>query len=382
MTMIPPPPLSARRSVFGSLRALRVRLMLFFTAVLTAALLVFGSTVYLSAVATEAVEDEPAQEKERELAAVRRLLALALLAGIPVAVTAAVGGAYLLSRHALFSIGRIVRTANTLTFEHLDERIPIDPGAGRELEELVESINAMLERISRAATSLRRFTADAAHELRTPLAVLSSDIEVCLHRPRTPQQLRDTLGATLEGLGRLSRLVELLLTLARSDAGELPVVATTVHPAALITQIAAPFEDVAAERGVRLILALPEPATDSFSIHTDPLLLGRAFANLLDNACKFSCTGGTVTVQLRREQRWVELSVRDSGPGMSADELTRVCDRFYRGASHRGSTEGFGLGLALTREFIRLLGGRLILQPAAPDGLEAILSLPAASPRV
>lgn len=379
--MIPPSPPSARRSVLGSLRALRVRLMLFFAAVLTAALLAFGSTVYLSAVATEAVEDEPAQEKERELAAVRRLLALALLAGIPVAVTAAVGGAYLLSRHALFSIGRIVRTANTLTFEHLDERIPIDPGAGRELEELVESINAMLERISRAATSLRRFTADAAHELRTPLAVLSSDIEVCLHRPRAPQQLRDTLGATLEGLGRLSRLVELLLTLARSDAGELPVAATTVHPAALITQIAAPFEDVAAERGVRLILALPQPATDSFSIHTDPLLLGRAFANLLDNACKFSCTGGTVTVQLRREQRWVELSVRDSGPGMSADELTRVCDRFYRGASHRGSTEGFGLGLALTREFMRLLGGRLTLRSAAPDGLEAILSLPAAPPR-
>lgn len=379
--MTRPRPTSALRSFFETLRALRVRLVLFFAGVLTAALLVFGSAVYLAAVAAEAVEDEPIQEKERELAAVRRLLALALLAGIPIAVTTAVGGAYLLSRHALFSIGQIVRTANTLTFEHLDERIPNDPGAGRELEGLVESLNAMLDRIARAATSLRRFTADAAHELRTPLAALSSDIEICLHRPREPQQLLDMLGATLEGLSRLSRLVDLLLTLAHSDADELPVAPTTVYPASLLAQIAAPFAEVAAEREVCLTLALPDSADDDCAIHTDPLLLGRAFANLLDNACKFCPAGSTVTVQLRQAQGAVDIVVRDSGPGMSRDELARVCDRFYRGSGHRSTTEGFGLGLSLTREFMRLLGGQLVLRPAAPRGLEAVLSLPSAMPR-
>lgn len=379
--MTQPNPGNERRSVFGTLRALRVRLMLFFAGVITAALLVFGSAVYLAAVAAEAVEDEPVQEKERELAAVRRLLALALLAGIPVAVTTAVGGAYLLSRHALFSIGQIVRTANTLTFENLDERIPNDPGAGRELEELVESLNAMLDRIAHAATSLRRFTADAAHELRTPLAALSSDIEVCLHRPREPQQLLDTLGETLEGLGRLSRLVDLLLTLAHSDADELPVAPTTVSPASLLAQIAAPFEEVAAERGVGLTLALPDAAADACTLHTDPLLLGRAFANLLDNACKFCPADGAVTVQLRQAKDAIEIIVRDSGPGMTKDELARVGDRFYRGSGHRGATQGFGLGLSLTREFMRLLGGQLLLRPAAPRGLEAILSLPKDTPR-
>lgn len=379
--MTPPRPASALRSFFGTLRALRVRLVLFFAGVLTAALLVFGSAVYLAAVAAEAVEDEPIQEKERELAAVRRLLALALLAGIPIAVTTAVGGAYLLSRHALFSIGQIVRTANTLTFEHLDERIPNDPGAGREVEELVDSLNAMLDRIARSATSLRRFTADAAHELRTPLAVLSSDIEICLHRPREPQQLLDTLGETLEGLSRLSRLVDLLLTLAHSDADELPVAPTTVYPASLLAQISAPFAEVAAERGVCLDLALPDSADDACALHTDPLLLGRAFANLLDNACKFCPAGSTVTVQLRQAQGAVDIVVRDSGPGMSQDELARVCDRFYRGSSHRSTTEGFGLGLSLTHEFMRLLGGQLVLRPAAPRGIEAVLTLPSAVPR-
>lgn len=363
-------------SPLRGLRALRNRLVLVFAGVLTATLLAFGGTVYLAAVVAEAREDEPDHEKERELAAVRHLLALALLAGIPVAIAASLGGAHLLSRHALATVGRIVRTANTLTLESLDARIPSAPHAGREIEELIAALNAMLDRVSRAANSLRRFTADAAHELRTPLAVLSSEIEVCLHRPRDPETLRETLVTTLEGLGRLSRLVDVLLTLARSDAGELPVTLSEVDPAALLAQIAAPFEDVAAERGVLFVLAPPESATPRPRLRTDPLLLGRAIANLLDNACKFCSVGGTVTVLLRSDPDATEITVRDSGPGMSAEDLARAFDRFYRSPGHRGSTDGFGLGLALTREFMRVLGGRLILRSASPRGTEAILSLP------
>jgi signal transduction histidine kinase len=348
-----------------------------FAGILTAALLAFSGAVYVAAVIAEAAEDEPESEKQRELAAVRHVLSLALLAGVPIAVTAAVGGAHLLSRHALASVGRIVRTANMLTLENLDVRIASDPSAGREVEELVAALNAMLDRIDRSATSLRRFIADAAHELRTPLAVLSSEIEVCLHRPRDPETLRETLGAALEGLGRLSRLVDILLTLARSDAGELPVAPTEVDAADLVAQIAAPFEAAAIERGVRLTVTLPDPPTQpACTLRTDPLLLGRALANLLDNACKFCPSGGTVTLQLRRTPIDVELSVRDSGPGLSADDLARACDRFYRAPIHRGNTDGFGLGLALTREFMRALGGSLALRPAPPCGTEAILKLP------
>lgn len=368
--------LSNASSPLRGLRALRNRLVLFFAGVLTATLLVFGGTVYLAAVVAEAREDEPDHEKERELAAVRHLLALALLAGIPVALAASLGGAHLLSRHALATVGRIVRTANTLTLENLDARIPSAPHAGHEIEELIASLNAMLERISRAANSLRRFTADAAHELRTPLAVLSSEIEVCLHRPRDPETLHETLVTTLEGLGRLSRLVDVLLTLARSDAGELPVMRSEIDPAALLAQIAAPFEDVAAEREVLFVLASPEPTDPARRLQTDPLLLGRAIANLLDNACKFCSAGGTITVFLRSDPDATEITVRDSGPGMSAEDLARACDRFYRSPGHRGSTDGFGLGLALTREFMQVLGGRLILRSASPHGTEAILSLP------
>src|SRR5689334_14040309 len=141
------------------LTTVRVRLLLWFAAVLTASLVIFSGTVYLGAVAAEAAEIEPEAEKERELRQIRERLALSLLISTPVAVLVAAVGAHLLSRRAL-----------------------------------------------RAASGLRRFTADAAHELRTPLAILASDIEVCLRRPRDAAALRDTLETTLEGLGRLGSL--------------------------------------------------------------------------------------------------------------------------------------------------------------------------------
>lgn len=372
------------RSFFHVFFALRVRLVLCFAAVLTAALLAFGGTVYVAAVIAEAAEQEPEHEKQRELAHIRRLLVLASLLGIPITITAALSGARLLSRQALSSLGHMVRTANSLSLDQLDTRIACDPGAGREIEELVAALNAMLDRIACAAHSLRRFTADAAHELRTPLAVLSSEIEVCLRHPRDVETLRTTLGNALEGLGSLSRLVDVLLTLSRSDAGELPITPTVVDPVAFIMQLAAPFDDVAAERNLTLRIELPTRTTAHPTLHTDPLLLGRAIVNLIDNACKYASEGGTITVALRdaldatpdAAPDALQVIVSDSGPGMSEHDIEHACDRFYRSPIHRGRTEGFGLGLSLACEFTRILGGTLTLATAPSAGLVATLTLP------
>ncbi|MFO0579748.1 MAG: ATP-binding protein [Polyangia bacterium] len=369
----------------ADLRALRVRLVLLFAAILVGVLLLFGGAVYLSAVAAEAAEDEPAAEKERELAAVRRHLAVALLGALPLGLGAAAGGGFLLGRRALRVLGEVVRTANALSLERLDQRIPVDTGAGLEVEELVRSLNAMLDRIERAAQGLRRFTADAAHELRTPLAALASEIEICLRRPREAPQLREVLGSTLEGLGRLSHLVEALLTLARSDAGALPCSPVACCPHALVAQLAEPYTAVADERGLRLVVedveaadgARPDEAAAP-SFQTDPLLLGRTLANLLDNACKFCAPGGSVRVRVerRREPDTLVITLHDSGPAPSAEELARAGERFYRGAAHRGSTPGFGLGLSLCREFMAALGGTLHLRRSEEGGTEARLTLP------
>lgn len=361
----------ASRQVF---QALRVRLVLCFAAVLTAALLAFGATVYIAAVLAEAAEQEPEHEKERELVHIRHLLVRATLIGIPITIIAALSGARLLSRQALASLGHIVRTANALSIDQLDTRIACAPGAGREIEELVAALHAMLDRIACAANSLRRFTADAAHELRTPLAVLSSEIEVCLRHPRDSETLRATLEDALEGLSSLSRLVDVLLTLSRSDAGELPLTLTRFDPIAFITQLAAPFDCVAAERNLTLRIELPTQAMAVPTLYTDQMLLGRALANLLDNACKYASEGGTITVALREATDAIQFIVSDSGPGMSEHDIQHACDRFYRSPIHRGSTEGFGLGLSLACEFARSLGGTLTL--ATGTGLVATLTLP------
>lgn len=361
----------AARLDLSRIGGLRVRLMLLFGAILTAVLLAFSGTVYLAAVAAEAAEDEPEAEKERELRAVRERIATSLLAALPLALVAAAGGAHLLGRRAFSVLGEIVRTASTLNLERLDLRIPNDPAAGREVEELVHALNSMLARIEHAATGLRRFTADAAHELRTPLAVLSSEIEICLRRPRDEAALRTTLAATLEGLGRLNQLIEVLLTLARADAGALAIRAQSVDLQELITQIAEPYTAVAAERGLRLILK----AECGRTLYTDPLLFGRALANLIDNACKFCAPGGDIAVRMD-EQDSLAIVVSDSGPGPRPVDLARAGERFYRAPEHRGSTPGFGLGLSLCNEFMAALGGTLHLRRTEDGGTEARLSLP------
>ena len=357
------------------LGGLRVRLVLLFGAILIAVLLVFSGTVYLAAVAAEAAEDEPEAEKERELRAVRERIAASLLAALPLALVAAAGGAHLVGRRAFSVLGEIVRTASTLSLERLDLRIPNDPAAGREVEELVHALNSMLTRIEHAASGLRRFTADAAHELRTPLAVLCSEIEICLRRPRDEAALRTTLAATLEGLGRLNQLIEVLLTLARADAGALAIRPQSVDLRELITQIAEPYTAVAAERGLRLILNTSAGRASC----TDPLLLGRALANLIDNACKFCAPDGLIEVRLD-EQGAPGIVVSDSGPGPKSAELARAGERFYRAPEHRGSTPGFGLGLSVCHEFMAALGGTLSLRHTEDGGTEARLSLPETVP--
>lgn len=355
------------------LPSLRVRLGLFYAALITAALLLFGAAVYASAVVSEAEEDEPQADKDRELAAIRRRLLIALGTGIPLAVLLAGAGSSWMTQRTLRALGEIVQTANTVGPDRLHPRLPLDARDDAEIQHLTQALNQMLDRVDRAVTGLRRFTADAAHELRTPLAALLGAIEISLRRPRDADALRTVLEDTLLGLGSLARLVEVLLMLARSDAGELPIARATVDLDSLLATVISPYEGVAAELGLTLRLESPPP---DLMVSTDALLLGRALANLIDNACKFTPTGGTVDVVVCASAERIDVAVRDTGPGLSDQDQVQLFQRFYRGAAHRGSTEGFGVGLALAREFVTALGGTLHLSNRASGGAEAIVSLP------
>lgn len=345
------------------LSTLRARLGLFLAAVMTCVLLAFSGGMYAVAVSVEAEEDEPIAEKERELADTRRRLGIALAAALPLAIALAVTGSMLLARRAFRSLDAVVKLASGLEIDRLDARIPVVPNAGAEIEQLTHALNGMLGRMERAIGGLRRFTSDAAHELRTPLAALMARIEICLRHPRDPITLRTVLEESLEELGQLQQLVDGLLMLARADAGGLKPGRQRIELSELLSQAIDVFEPVAAERELHLQLH----AEGRCAISADPLAVRRILVNLLDNACKFTPAGGSIDVTMAVEDSHVQVRFTDTGPGIPAEERDRVFDRFYRSDRVRGESSGFGLGLAIARELAHSLDASLTLASPQPD---------------
>ena len=229
----------------------------------------------------------------------------------------------------------------------------------------------MLDRLDRAFQVQRQFTADASHELRAPLTVLKGDIDVTLKRERSADEYRATLVRCREEVERLARLSTDLLVLARTDAA-LPlehVAEVEVH--GLVHRVLERFRPAANARAVRL-----ELAAENAVVQGDERLLDRIFTNLVDNAVKYTKPGGTIQVQLARNEEAV-LTVRDEGPGIGADHATRLFVRFFRADPARGRSEGTGLGLAIARAGAEAHGGRLEFLGNDP-GAVFRLSLPLA----
>lgn len=353
------------RLINSSLRigTLRGRLAFFFALVMALSLSAFAATVYGIVVAVESEDDDPTGEEQRELLQIRRRVLLALGVAVPVGLTIAVGGGALITRKAFRSLSDVVHTAAALGAENVHARLPSFAGAGAEVEQVAAALNGMLERLDQAVSGLRRFTENAAHELRTPLTVLLGNLEICLRRPHDTASVQTTLEETFEELERLTQLVEALLTLARSDAGALPLRAASLDATAVASQVIDLYETVANERNVALRLHGPAPVP----LFTDPLWLSRILVNLIDNACKFTGSGARIDVHIEPETGGARLVVQDTGPGISEADRARIFERFFRGASERSAHAGFGLGLALAHELAKALGGSLHLTPR-PDG--------------
>jgi two-component system OmpR family sensor kinase len=351
-------------------RSLQRRLALWYALVMALVLIGFSAAVYFLA----AVENDPveiAAGEPPDLTPGRLIMALAM--ALPVAIGVAVGGGWLITRRSLRPLDDVVEVAGKLGAEKLDARIPVAAGSSEEVVRLVHSLNAMLARLEQAVAGMRRFTADASHELRTPLAHLMGEIELALRRPRSDEEVRGTLEDALDELGRLSRMVDSLLLLARSDNHELPLQRVPVDVGEVARQVLDTYEVVMAERELTCTWDCPAAAP----VAGDPVWLGRAVANLVDNACKFTPPGGEVGVAVAASAGLVTVTVRDTGPGLSPDDRARVFERFYRASSVRGSVAGFGLGLALARDIVRQLGGEIAIVGDGP-GATFRLQLPAA----
>lgn len=276
----------------------------------------------------------------------------ATLTGVTL-VGSAAGGWWLAGR-AVRPVHEVIDQAEDIGGGSLGHRIQAWSDT-REYHRLVEVLNTMLDRIQRAFDTQTRFTADASHELRSPLTALRGEIEIALRRERSAGEYREVLGSNLEEILRLSRITEDLLTLARADTGALTPRWEAVDAESFAARLTERFRRAADEAGVALDVAVERSGT----LLIDPGLVGQIVWNLVGNAIKFTPRGGRVDVELKRAGDALHIVVEDTGPGLGPDPA-RVFDRFYRADSARtpgGETPGTGLGLAIVHSIVESLGG-------------------------
>lgn len=281
--------------------------------------------------------------------------------------------AYRIATQGIRPVQEITNTAERTGSQNLKTRI--DPaGYPVELAALAQKFNAMLDRIEEAFGRLSRFSADIAHELRTPVNNIRGEAEVSLRKGRSPEEYRDALGSCLEEFTRLSELIESLLFLARAESPGRHLVREPVKVVKELEAVRDYYEPVATESGV----ALSVTAGAEIEADLDRVLFQRAIANLVENAVSHTPAGGNITLAARADDGFVCIDISDTGEGIPPQHLPHVFDRFYRADSARSSRGGhMGLGLAIVQAIVELHGGSINISSDLSRGTRVNVALPA-----
>jgi signal transduction histidine kinase len=292
-----------------------------------------------------------------------------LIAG-PIALLLASGVGYLLAGLSLRQVESMRRRAAAISGETPGERLPVPP-TGDEVQRLGDTLNEMLDRLEAALKRERDFVADAGHELRTPLALLRTELELALRQARTATELRAAVRWSSHEADRLAQLAEDLLLIARADRGQLPLRYEPVQVEALFGSIRSRFEWRAAELGKTVGAA----SANGLRLQADRMRLEQALGNLVDNALRYG--GDEVTLEAAGHDGRIELHVLDNGNGLPADFLTRAFDRFTRADAAHGRG-GSGLGLSIVKTIAESHAGTAHVANAQNGGTDAWMSLPSA----
>jgi signal transduction histidine kinase len=291
-----------------------------------------------------------------------------LLWSLPVVLLATAGIGWLLARGSLRPISQITQTARRISAANLQETVP-ESGSGDELDRLAATLNDMLRRLSESLDGMRRFNANAAHQLRTPLTALSSELEVTLDRGRSSDEYQRVLEDALERVRQLAQGVDAMLRLSRVEAGLEPQGRGRVRLAGVLETVCEFFEPLAEDRRVKLEAAeLPGD-----EVTGDASWLHELFSNLIANALQHTPPGGRVRLSCAPRGQDVVVVVCDTGAGMDAAAARGALDRFTRAP---GATSGFGLGLPIASEIARAHGGSLVLQSEPGKGTTVEVRLP------
>ncbi len=305
---------------------------------------------------------------QRELVRIRA----GFLVALPLALALIGSGGWWLAGRALRPLRSITRVAEGMTARGLDQRIA--PSAeDPEIDRLIGVLNGMMDRLETSFRQATRFSADASHELKTPLAVMQGQLENALQAAPAGSREPEVFAELLEQTQRLKAITRTLLLLAQSDAGSLPLSRTRVDLAEELKTLLEDVETLAAGQGVRV----EQDLGSALWVEVDWPLLRQAIGNVLQNAVRYNEANGWVRATLTSRDGCAVLEVSNGGRGIPEAEQPRIFGRFFRGDSARAQTaEGSGLGLSLAREIVRAHGGSLLLKESRPGQTSFVMSLP------
>ena len=299
---------------------------------------------------------------------VERNFALLFIAVLFGGVAASALIATIVTRRGLRPLRKMTDSLGRIGPDQLKERIG-STGWPHELQPLAIAFDQMLKRLDDSFTRLSQFSADLAHELRTPIANMLGEAQVALTRERTAAEYRETIESAVAECERLSRIVDNLLFVARVDAAREPIARKQFDARAAVEKIAAFYQTAADDRHVNI------RCSGDGEIYADPDLFERVVGNLLDNALRFTPENGSIQIALFRYDANFEVAVSDNGSGIPAEHLPRVFDRFYRAESSR-SSDGAGLGLALVKSIVELHSGSASIESSPGRGTTVRLMFP------
>ena len=294
----------------------------------------------------------------------------------PILLLLAASGGYWMSKRALEPVDSITRMANRIGVKDLSSRLPLR-GVGDELDRLSGTLNDMFARLENAFERIACFTADASHELRTPIAVIRTTAELTRGKPRSQQEYEQALDRILTESVRTTALIEDLLMLARSDAGAGGIAWEPVNLAEAVRDAVSEIRILAEAGKLDMAAEISEEAV----VNGDGSALHRLLLVLLDNAIKYTPPGGSVKVSMRVEASQALVIIKDNGIGISDEDLPYIFERFYRASKDRSRKQGgAGLGLSIAKSIAESHGGSIGVESAVGRGSTFFLRLPISSP--
>jgi signal transduction histidine kinase len=299
------------------------------------------------------------------------------LIAAPVALLLIGVGGWWIAGRALAPVNEITAAAQRITAQRLDRRLPMPGTRGDEIERLTVVLNQMIDRLEGSFLQATRFTADASHELKTPLTVIRGEIEAAIgagdHSPAQEKMLLNLFEETT----RLVTITEDLLLLSRADAGKLRLATTAIDLSVFLDEMIEDVEILADRRALKIQAEIPR----GIFIQADDHFLRQLLLNLFDNAIKYNHTGGQLRVRIIAGPVSHQIAIANTGPGLTAEQAAHVFDRFYRGDAARDrSVGGHGLGLSICGEIVRALDGEISVHIDEADWTEFRVTLPTAQP--